>query len=63
MKLRQRSHKSPLGVKFKFSDEYSLPFHMGAHPADFQMSNGKSRSDEVKSAHHYNLENNEYFPS
>ena len=30
MKLRQRSHKSPVGVKFKFSDEYSLPFHMGA---------------------------------
>ena len=53
MKLRQRSHKSPqmgswspVGVKFKFSDEYSLPFHMGA-PPDFQMSNGKSRSDGV----------------
>ena len=46
MNLRQRSHKSLVGVKFKFSDEYSLPFHMGAHP-DFQMSNGKSRSDGV----------------
>ena len=62
MKLWQHSHKSPIGVKFKFSEEYSLPFHMGA-PPDFQMSNGKSRSDGVKSAHHYNLENNEYFPS
>ena len=40
MKLRQRSHKSPVGVKFKFSDEYSLLFYMGA-PPDFQMSNGK----------------------
>ena len=46
MKLWQRSHKSPIGVKFKFSDEYSLPFDMGAHP-DFQMSNAKSRSDGV----------------
>ena len=24
MKLRQRSHKSPVGVKFKFSEEHSL---------------------------------------
>ena len=32
MKLRQRSQKSPVGVKLKFSDEYSLPFHMGAPP-------------------------------
>ena len=32
MKLRQRQHKSPVGVKFKFSDEYSLPFHVGALP-------------------------------
>ena len=57
MKLRQRPHKSPVGVKFKFFDEYSLPFHMGAPPPppDFQMSNGKRRSDGVKSAHHYNL--------
>ena len=30
MKLRQRSRKSPVGVKITFSDEYSLPFHMGA---------------------------------
>ena len=35
MKLRQRPHKSPVGVKFKFSDEYSLPFHMGAPPPGF----------------------------
>ena len=41
-KLRQHPHKSPVGVKFKFSDDYSLPFHMGAPtPLDFQMSNGK----------------------
>ena len=33
MKLRQRPHKSPIGVKFKFSDEYSLPFHIGAPPS------------------------------
>ena len=46
MKLRQRSHKSPVGVKFKFSDEYFLSFHMGA-PPDFHMSNGKRRSDGV----------------
>ena len=32
MKLRQRPHKSPVGVKFKFSNEHSLPFHMGATP-------------------------------
>ena len=29
----------------------------------FQMSNGKWRSDGVKSSHHYNLENNKYFPN
>ena len=46
MKLRQLPHESSVGVKFKFSDEYSLPFHMGA-PPDFQMSNGKWRSDGV----------------
>ena len=28
MKLRQRPHKSSVGVKFKISDEYSLPFHI-----------------------------------
>ena len=32
MKLRQPPHKSPVGVKFKFSDEHSLPFHLGALP-------------------------------
>ena len=37
MKVRQRPHKSHVGVKFKFSDEHSLPFHMGA-PLGFQMS-------------------------
>ena len=41
MKLRQRLHKSPVGVKFKFSEEHSLqPLHMEAPPG-FQMSNGK----------------------
>ena len=45
MKLRQRPQEFPLGVlKFKFSDEHSLPFHIGAPlpplPLDFQMSNG-----------------------
>ena len=31
MTLRQRPHMSPAGVlKFKFSNEHSLPFHMGA---------------------------------
>ena len=30
MKLRQRPHKSLIGAKFKFSDEHSLSFHMGA---------------------------------
>ena len=47
MKLRQRPHKSPAGVKFKFSDEHFLPFHMGAPPG-FQMSNGKRWSEGVK---------------
>ena len=46
MKLRQRSPKSPVGVKLKFSDEYSMPFHMEA-PLDFHMSNGKRRSHGV----------------
>ena len=32
MKLRQRPHKSPVEVKFKFSDKHSLPFQMGAPP-------------------------------
>ena len=32
MKLKERPHKSPLGVKFQFSDEHSLPFHMGVPP-------------------------------
>ena len=47
MKLWQHPHKSPVGVQFKFSDEHSLPFHMGAPPPllDFQMSNGKCRSE------------------
>ena len=40
MKLRQRPHKSPLGVKFKFSDEHSLPFHMGASPVEEWRSGG-----------------------
>ena len=45
MKLRQRPHKSPVGVKFKFSEEHSLwLFHMEAPPG-FQMSNGNSWSD------------------
>ena len=30
IKFRQRPQKSPVGVKFKFSYEHSLPFHMGA---------------------------------
>ena len=33
MKLRQRAHKSPVGVKFKFSEEHSLQlFHMETPP-------------------------------
>ena len=41
MKLRQRPRKSPVGVKFKFSEEHSSRlFHMEAPPG-FQMSNGK----------------------
>ena len=47
LKLKQRSHKSPLGVKFKFSDDQPVPFHMGAAPG-FQMSNVKWRSEGVK---------------
>ena len=35
MKLSQRPHKSPLGIKFKFYDEHLLPFHMRA----FQVKN------------------------
>ena len=62
MKLRQRLQKSPVGVKFKFSDEYSLPFHVGASPPRISKcltgSEGVMEwwSDGVKSAHHYNLE-------
>ena len=41
MKLKQRSHKSPVGVKFKFSEEHSLRlFHMEAPPG-FQLSDRK----------------------
>ena len=40
MKLRQRLHKSPVGVEFKFSEEHSLLlFHMEAPPG-FKMSTG-----------------------
>ena len=36
MKLRQHAHKSPVGVKFKFSKEHSLRlFHMEAPPPGF----------------------------
>ena len=38
--VRQRLHKPLLGLKFKLSDEHSLPLHMRAPPG-FQMSNGK----------------------
>ena len=51
MKLRQHKHKSPVGIKFKFSDKHSLPFHKGTFPPPhpgFQMSNGKSRRERVK---------------
>ena len=44
MKLRQRPHKSPVGVKFKFSDEYSLPSHMGAPPDFYGAANRTNRS-------------------
>ena len=30
--LKQRPHYSPLGVKFKFSDEHPFPFPMGVPP-------------------------------
>ena len=40
MELRQRPHNSPVRVKFTFSDEQFLPFHVGAPPG-FQMSKGK----------------------
>ena len=56
MKLWQHPHKSPVGVKFKFSDEHSLPFHMGAPPPLLD-SKYLTGSEGVKSAHHYNLEN------
>ena len=64
MKLRQLPAKSPVGVKFQFSGEYSLPFHMGAPPPPTPISKCLTGSegvmewwsDGVKSAHHYNLE-------
>ena len=42
MKLRQRPHKSPVGVKFQFSDKHSLPssFILDLLPG-FQMAKGK----------------------
>ena len=40
MKLKQCPHKSPVGVKFKFSDEHSLPSSViWGLPPGFQMSN------------------------
>ena len=56
--------KSPLGVKFKFCDQHSLPFHVRAPPRVSKCLTGSEgvkecRSDVVKSSHHYNLENNE----
>ena len=55
MKLRQRPHKSPLGVKFKFSEEHSLRlFHMEA-ARGFQMSTGSDGVMERRT-HNYNLE-------
>ena len=67
MKLRQSPHKSPVGVKFKVSDEHSSPFRMGAHSRVSKCLTGSEGvnecwSDGVKSAHHYNLENNKDFP-
>ena len=54
MKLRQRPHKSPVGVKFKFYEEYSLRlFHMEAPPR-FPNVYGKWWSESL---HTYNLEN------
>ena len=47
MKLRQRSHESPVGVEFKFSDEYSLPFHMGASPRISKRLTGSEGGDGV----------------
>ena len=61
MRLKQRPHKSPLKVKFKFFEEYSLSCHMGApHRVSKCLTERKRRSeggDGVKSSHH--LENNE----
>ena len=38
-------HKSPVGVKFKFSNEHSWPFHMGSPP---QVSKCLTGSEGVK---------------
>ena len=48
MKLKQRAHQSPLGIKFIFSDKHPLRFHMGVPHLGFQMPNGKWRSERVK---------------
>ena len=50
MKLRQRPHESPVGVKFKFSDEHSLPSSFNWElPPGSQISNGKLWSEEWRS--------------
>ena len=61
MKLKQCPHQPPLEVKFKFSEEHPLPFHMGAVPRVSNCLTGsEGRSGGGKSSHHYNLENNTY---
>ena len=48
-------------INNKRNEEYPMPFLMGVSPPVLQMSNGKWRSDGVKSSHHYNLENSNIF--
>ena len=40
MKPEQGPHSISLGVTFKFSNEHSLPIHMGAPPGFFSGSEG-----------------------
>jgi len=66
MKLEQRLHQSPSGVKSKLFDEHPLPFHMRVSPRVSKCLTGsegvkKRRNDGVKSFHDHNLKTSDKY--